>query len=98
MTSWNDEGVLQDLANLEPPEYEKVRRETAQKLGWRFHILDDEVAQRRPRKPKGAEPKPSPDEEPWPESVDGNQLLQELLEILERYVVASPETLVADLP
>ena len=46
MTSWNDEGVIQDLANLEPLAYEKVRLETAKKLRARVSVLDEEVAKR----------------------------------------------------
>jgi uncharacterized protein DUF3631/DNA primase RepB-like protein len=86
------EAKIDDLAELTPIAYERVRKEAAKELGIdRVKTLDDAVATRR------EEVKQHREEaeilqfmvpiEPWPEAVDGDQLLRELSGVPARYLV-----------
>ncbi len=80
---------LTRLAGLPRAEYENCRRPEAKKRGWRAAELDKEVAALRKREDDGNdlglfEP------EPWPEKVDGEDLLDRIVGGLCRHVVMSP--------
>src|SRR5206468_8954157 len=64
------------LAQLSPAQYDRVRQDTAQRLGIRMETLDNEVARRRAVVQARAVKLPLT--EPWPESVDGSEVLHQV--------------------
>jgi hypothetical protein len=75
-----------------------VRAKEAERLGIRLATLDDEVDKLRARdEPSAGAGRPltlaPPD--PWSVPVDGTGLLNEIATAVKRYVVLSPEALVA---
>ena len=93
------EARLVDLARLSKFDYELRRMEEAERLGVRPTALDEEVNKRRGNTGTGksgagremafSEP------EYWPEAVDGDALLDELVFAIRKYVVmpeGTPET------
>lgn len=93
-----DDNVIQ-LASLRPTEYDRVRKEEAKRLSIRASTLDKEVerarAEMRPEDEKGGAARGSPldlgDVEPWPEPVDGAELLATISSTIRQYVVLSSE-------
>ncbi len=82
-----NDAELDRLAKLSPLEYDRVRRDTAKRLGIRTETLDQEIEQRRPHTEDEATPGSPltlPDIEPWPESVDGQGLLADLVAMICR--------------
>jgi putative DNA primase/helicase len=78
------------LARLPVPEYERERKPTAARLEMRAHILDRVVEAER--KKTGDDGKQGqglalPELEPWPEPVNGAELLSSIASILRRHVV-----------
>lgn len=83
------------LAKLSPLEYDKVRREVAQKLGIQIKTLDDEVKANRNQASASASQLPFPLVEAWPEPVNVSNLLDDTLATLLRYVVMDEEQAIA---
>ena len=89
------------LAALPKIDYDKQRITAAEILGIRASTLDEEVATARqatigPNTDTGqgsAVTLQAP--EPWTDSVDGNQLVTDLINILQDYLVVSDENLIA---
>ncbi|MGI8567654.1 MAG: hypothetical protein ACR2KT_00445, partial [Methylocella sp.] len=77
------------LAGLCVVEYEKGRKDAATKLGIRVAILDKLVAAERPKEDKQGQGRPLefPEPEPWPEPVDGAELVPGLVGAICRYVI-----------
>src|SRR5262249_6702500 len=78
------------LARLAALEYERARKEAAERLGIRASILDRLVTAERAK--FGDDGKQGrelilPDPEPWPQVVDGAELLNELSASIRRHVV-----------
>jgi putative DNA primase/helicase len=88
----NDDGVFTSLAKLRPTEYDRAREKEAKRLGIRVATLDAEVAQRRPASSTSGQGRTVelPDLEPWPESVNGAQVLNEVAATFARYVALPP--------
>ena len=83
-----DQVKVADLAALSPIEYDRIRREEAKKLGIRPETLDKEVKKvRGDREERSALKNLITEVEPWPESVDGATLLDELVHTIKAYVV-----------
>jgi hypothetical protein len=81
--------VVERLAKLDRAAYENERKPAARSLGWRATVLDREVEKLRPRETK-AEAHGSPAIEtldPWPDSVDGAALAEEVRITLRAYVI-----------
>ncbi len=81
--------AIQRLAALPIHEYERCRKAEAKRLNMRTSVLDKEVKSARPRDDEGndlglIEP------EPWPEEVDGDDLLDRIVGGLCRHVVMPP--------
>lgn len=77
---------LHHLSTLDRLDYELCREDEARALGLRVSILDSEVEKLRPG--EEAEQQGWFDEiEPWPEAVDGAQLLSDLVETVNRFCV-----------
>jgi Protein of unknown function (DUF3631) len=83
------------LAKLSALEYEAVRIVEADKLKWRVGVLDSLVAKKRGIQPtdngglQGRAVKIA-DVEPWPEPVDGADVLDKIAETFSRYLVLPP--------
>ena len=81
------DGEVARLAKLPKAAYDLARRDAAGKLGVRFPILDKLVADARPKgdSPAGqGRPLQLPEPEPWPEPVDGAELLDEIEAVFVR--------------
>ena len=82
--SLNDTIAL--LAQLPTPEYDRVRKAEAQRLKIQLKTLDDEVKAARLQAAPTNQP-PFPIVEPWRTEVDPGQMLDEVTEVILRYVV-----------
>jgi putative DNA primase/helicase len=84
-----DDAEISRLAKLSLIDYEREREAVAKRLSIRLPVLDDLVA--RARQAAAAEPSlpflPAVDTAPWPEPVNGAQLLDEITAAIRRYVV-----------
>lgn len=88
----SDEEVLQRLAALPRLDYERQREDAAKALGCRTPILDRLVESKRTKKEQDQDGLQGravlfTNVEPWPESVNGADVLNELAETFARYVV-----------
>lgn len=91
-----DESTLARLAAMSPVQYDRVRASEADRLGIRVSTLDAEVVRLRARVAEATE-RPSlwPAVEPWPEEVDGAELLRDLYATARRYMVMSDHAALA---
>src|SRR5258708_4834686 len=84
-----DDAEISRLAQLSTLDYEREREVVAKQLDIRLSVLDDLVARARQAAP--AEPSlrflPAVEAAPWPEPVNGAQLLDEITAAIRRYVV-----------
>jgi putative DNA primase/helicase len=80
---------LDKLAKLEPVEYERLRKDAANKLGMRVTTLDREVESRRRPAFSGMV-----SIKPWDKPVDGRKLLEELYKTLKQHMVMSGEGMI----
>lgn len=82
---------LDELAQLPPLEYEKIRKAEAKRLGIRTPVLDEEVKARRSPSEDvlSGSPLTFPDIEPWDDSVDGAVLLDDVSAVIRRHVSLS---------
>lgn len=82
------------LAKLSPMDYDRVRQAEAEALGVRVTTLDAEVSKMRPAGDNDIQGKDVvfPEIDPWPEPVDGAQLVADLESIYRRYAVVPPHT------
>lgn len=86
-----DEKTLQRLAALPVLEYERTRKAEAENLGWRITILDELVANRRPPSVSATGELQGrtlnlPDVEPWPEAVNGVEVLDQVADTFVQYI------------
>lgn len=84
---------LDELAQLATLDYELARKQAAKDLGLRGKVLDQAVQERR--EDSKLEPFMA-DVEPWPEPVDGEELLSGIRDVLTRHLVlpkAAPITM-----
>jgi len=80
---------IEKLAELGPVEYELHRVETAKKLNMRTSVLDSEVRKLRDKKEDTSQGTAMVfnEPEPWPVAVNGVQLLNQIVETLNRFLV-----------
>lgn len=85
----SDDALIAELASLPPLEYEKRRGEAAKQIGCRASILDGLVREQRPQTESGASGNSVlfPDVEPWPKHVEGAALVEDIADLIRRYVV-----------
>jgi putative DNA primase/helicase len=74
------------LARLSKLDYERERAEAAKRLGCRVTALDILVQEAKDKAEDGKS-LPVPEVDPWPQSVDGVELLDALTQAARRYVV-----------
>jgi putative DNA primase/helicase len=89
-----EQKLIDELAKLSALEYDRQRKRAARDLGVRNSSLDKEVAGRRAE--LGAEAEPTPlyphwDVEPWPEAVDGDTLIRDVMHRVRRHVFLTPD-------
>lgn len=81
---------ISQLATLAPLEYDQVRAQEAKRLSVRVANLDNAVTEARKKIfASGASMKALTfvDTEPWPEPVHGHKLLNQIVEMLRKYLV-----------
>ena len=84
----SDDREIKRLAKLRPGDYERERKEAAERLGFRTSVLDRLVDAERPGKDKGqGSAFELVDPELWPDPVDGVSLVSEMTAAIRRYVV-----------
>ena len=83
-----DEGAIAALAALPPLEYEREREQQAKKLGCRVPTLDRLVETERAQANGTLQGSGVilPDVEPWPDGVNGAEVLRNMAESFTRYV------------
>ena len=86
----DDDARLDRIAQLEPFQYERLRDSIAKALGIRVSALDQERARRQ--RPEASSGFNLSDPEPWPEAVDGSELLDGIARELARYMVMPSAT------
>ena len=78
---------IMELAKLTSLEYELQRKDAAKALNVRASVLDDAVYAARPNEPQPDEASPFSDVEPWHSNVEGDGLLTELHQTIQRFCV-----------
>lgn len=94
----NEQGLIDELARLSAPDYDRRREEAAGQIGVRRGTLDGEVERRRREQAEEAGPPPMCGEwvvEPWPEVVHAGELLLAIVGRIKRHVVLTDEQAVA---
>lgn len=81
----DDDTQLDHIAEMPPFQYERLRDTLAKALGIRVSVLDQERARRR--KPEVSSGFNLSDPEPWPEAVEGDEMLAAITRELNRYMV-----------
>lgn len=93
----SDDELFERLAKLTPAEYDRCRDFVAEERDIRVTTLDQEVKkrQKRPDLPDSGHRIDFPELRPWDEPVNLAKLLDEIVNILRRYVIASDSNLKA---
>jgi putative DNA primase/helicase len=92
----DDDAKLTRLAKLPLLDYERARKEAAEALGMRASMLDRVVEMKRKElgcnsdDGKQGRPIELVNPEPWPEPVDGADILDEIEAALKRFVICEP--------
>ncbi len=86
---------IKSLSLLSKIDYECKRVEAAEVLGFRVSVLDEVVAEMRPKEEVGKDSLQGEvieweDIEPWPEPVNGAEVLSRVVERIELYLVLPP--------
>ncbi len=90
--SYSEEEELQRLSALSPLEYDRERKDTAKALNCRPETLDKLVKALRPTHEGGLQGRGIDlgTIEPWPEPVNGAEVLNEVAEAISRYLALGP--------
>lgn len=83
--------TIQRLAELPVNEYERIRKDEAKHLNMRTSVLDREVNAARP-KSESENDLGLFEPDPWPEEVDGDDLLDQIVKAICRYIVMPAHT------
>jgi putative DNA primase/helicase len=88
-SSGDRDAALERLAALSPIQYEHERKGAAKRLNVRAPILDRLVGAKRPTTDDGKQGRAIsfPEPEPWPDSVDGAELLDGIAAAIRSHVV-----------
>ena len=88
-----DKAAVERLAALPPFEYDRLRKEEAERLGVTMSTLDRAIKGRQQTATAAANGLNLSDFEPAADPVDGQQLMAQVTMMLKRYVVMSEESL-----
>jgi hypothetical protein len=91
----SEQAIIDELARLDAISYARRRKEAAEQLGIGVTALDKGVAQRRTQIEEEAEQPPLFaywEDEPWPESVEGDALILALYRRVRSHVVMTAES------
>lgn len=83
---------IHELAKLSPIEYDQVRESKAKYLGIRTSTLDSEVKTLRPSHSKTDDGMDFDDVEPWPEPVNGIEMLDSIVQVIKAHIICPTET------
>jgi putative DNA primase/helicase len=83
------------LATLDPIAYDNEREEAAKRLGCRTGTLDSQVKLAREDRSVAEMSNLFSVVEPWPEPVDGSAVLDDVRDLIGRFIVSEPETRIA---
>jgi hypothetical protein len=88
----SDEQVFTELARLAPIDYDRQREAQAKKMKIRVTTLDSEVAKWRNTGSTGLQGGNviTPEVDPWPEPVNGAEVLSAVASSISRYVALAP--------
>jgi len=89
-----EQKLIDELAKLSALEYDKQRKQAARDLGVRNSCLDKEVERRRAELVDEVEPTPLYPHwvvEPWPEVVDGDALIREIMRRVQQHIVLTQD-------
>ena len=89
-----DEQAIARLAALSPMQYDRVRKDEAKRMGVQLGTLDRMVKAAR-GDAQSEEAAPFEDVEPWPDPVDGAELLTEITRTIRRFIICDSETVTA---
>jgi len=90
----SDEGVIRRLAELTVMDYDRVRKDEANKLGVQLRTLDEKVKAAR-RADDTSESLPFPVVAAWPEPIVPADLLGSIVATINRFLILSPEEVIA---
>jgi hypothetical protein len=93
-----EQDLIDELARLNPVDYDRRRDGAADQMGVRRNTLDDEVEARRHELAEEAGPPPLFGHwvvEPWPEAVDTGALILALIGRVKRHVILSDDEALA---
>jgi len=86
------EAAAREMAKLPLLEYDRKRQAEADRLGVRVSSLDAEVSRHRGQPAQEEAAQMFPEDDPWPDQVDGGHLLDSLCATYDRFVqFSSPE-------
>jgi len=85
------DATIQRLAKLRPAEYDRAKKNEADKLGISLKALDAEVRIKQKEKDLASDA-PFKEIEPWPHAVNGAELLQAVTNTIHKYVICSKHT------
>ncbi|WP_174769873.1 DUF3631 domain-containing protein [Paraburkholderia hayleyella] len=85
-----DEQAIERLAALKPMQYDRVRGAEARRMGVKVSTLDRMILATRSSESRADDP--FPEVEPWHEPVDGAALLDELVRVVQRFIVCNTAT------
>lgn len=85
-----DNEILSQLAELSPLDYDRVRKEKAKALDCRPATLDSMVKSLKKEANNGNPPFESV--ELWPDPVEPAQLLHDITQCVQRFIICEPET------
>lgn len=88
--SESEDQVIERLAKLSVPEYDKVRKAESKNLGIRIGTLDALVKEMQTHE-VAQQCDFFTEDDPWPDPVDGAALLSDLATLIHRYIVCQPE-------
>lgn len=82
-----DDAIIAELTTLSALDYERQRGAKAKELNIRVSMLDKLVTAARPKDDTHDEPNPFVDVEAWPDTVNGSELLTEIVSNITRFCV-----------
>ncbi len=93
-TQQDDKTLVAKFARMPPMEYDRIRHKMARALGVQLSTLDVLVKAARNEDDESGDLL-FPDVEPWPDPVDPAQLLDEIVNVIRRFIILDLEQAVA---